>query len=282
MEPLSLTTTTLIGLALAEDVGTGDVTAHYFTPATAEVHGRIFAKEAGVVAGLAVAVAVFRTVDAAIQAVATVPDGTPVQPGDTVLEFSGSARSILTAERTALNFLQRLSGIASLTQRYVAALGTGKCRLLDTRKTTPGWRELEKAAVAAGGGTNHRHGLYDMVMVKDNHLLAEARLPELQAAIAAVQRDHPAMRIELEADRYAQVEGFLTLHGVAVIMLDNMSLAEMTRCVALVAGRVQLEASGNVTLERLPQIAATGVDFISCGAITHSARSLDLSLELLS
>jgi nicotinate-nucleotide pyrophosphorylase (carboxylating) len=212
---------------------------------------------------------------------ALIPDGTPVSHGTTVLEIAGCTRSILTAERTALNFLQRLSGVASQTQRYVQAMGVTKCKLLDTRKTTPGWRLLEKAAVYAGGGTNHRIGLYDMVMVKDNHLLAETSLPALQHSIDALNKDHPSVKIELEADRYAQVEAFMNLRGVSVILLDNMSLEEMARCVKLVAGRVKLEASGGVTIERLPQIAATGVDYISCGALTHSAVALDLSLELL-
>lgn len=280
MNTLDAATKTLIDLALAEDVGSGDVTAHYFTPANAHSRARIFAKEPGVLAGGAVAAAVCSKVDPALSVKLCLADGAPLEIGTTVMEISGSTRSILTAERTALNFLQRLSGIASQTQRYVRAMGETKCRLLDTRKTTPGWRTLEKAAVKAGGGTNHRLGLYDMAMVKDNHLLAEAGLPELQHAIDVLHRDHPGMRVELEADRISQVEGFLTLRGVSVILLDNMSLEEMQRCVQLVAGRVQLEASGGVTLERLAQIAATGVDFISCGALTHSAKALDLSLEL--
>ena len=280
MNTLDAATRTLIDLALAEDVGSGDVTAHYFTPAAAQSRARIFAKEPGVLAGGAVAAAVCSKVDPALSVKLCLADGAPLEIGTTVMEISGPTRSILTAERTALNFLQRLSGIASQTQRYVRAMGETKCRLLDTRKTTPGWRTLEKAAVKAGGGTNHRLGLYDMAMVKDNHLLAEAGLPELQHAIDALHQDHPGMRVELEADRISQVEGFLTLRGVSVILLDNMSLDEMQRCVQLVAGRVQLEASGGVTLERLAQIAATGVDFISCGALTHSAKALDLSLEL--
>lgn len=282
METLDATTKALVQLALAEDVGSGDVTAEFFIPAAARSHARIIARDPGVLAGMQVACAVFQMVDENLEVKQLRKDGDALQREDAVMEITGPSRSLLTAERTALNFLQRLSGIATLTRRYVDAMGKSKCRLLDTRKTTPGWRGLEKAAVVAGGGTNHRHGLYDMVMVKDNHLLAESRLPELQQAIDAVHRQHPGMRIELEADRYSQVEGFLTLRGVDVIMLDNMSNEEMKRCVALVAGRVKLEASGGITLERLASIAATGVDYISCGAITHSARSLDLSLEVLS
>lgn len=281
MESLDATTQELIRLALAEDIGSGDVTAHYFTPKSAVCRGRILAKEPGVLAGISVAKKVFAIVDPAIQVRVLLEDGAVLAKGTVVLELHGPARSILTAERTALNFLQRLSGVASQTRRYVQAMGETKCKLLDTRKTTPGWRTLEKAAVKAGGGTNHRIGLYDMVMVKDNHLLAEARLSELQAAIDNVHQDHPEMKIELEADRISQVEGFLSLRGVSVILLDNMSNEEMQRCVELVAGRVKLEASGNVTIERLASIAATGVDYVSSGALTHSAKALDLSLDLV-
>ena len=282
MNTLDATTQTLIRMALEEDIGNGDVTAQFFIPADARSHARIIAKEPGILAGMTVAATVFQFLDHHLRVQPLRKDGDPLLPGDAVMEISGPARSLLSGERTALNFLQRLSGIATLTHHYVQAMGPTTCRLLDTRKTTPGWRTLEKAAVLAGGGTNHRHGLYDMVMVKDNHLLAEARLPELQLAIDAVHRHHPGMRIELEADRLSQVESFLTLRGVHVILLDNMTNEEMQRCVTLVAGRVQLEASGGVTLQRLASIAATGVDFISCGALTHSARSLDLSLEFTS
>jgi nicotinate-nucleotide pyrophosphorylase (carboxylating) len=270
----------LIALALAEDIGPGDVTSRYFVPARAAGRGSIIAKESGVLAGVSVAAEVFRIVDSKLQVKIVRNDGASLRPGDAVLEVAGGVRSILTAERTALNFLQRLSGIATQTRRYVEALGRGRTKLLDTRKTTPGWRALEKAAVVSGGGVNHRMGLYDMVMVKDNHLLAEDRLAELQDAIDRVRRDRPGIRIELEAARLSQVEGFLTLRGVDVIMLDNMSLANMRRAVQIVRGRVQLEASGGITLRRLPAIARTGVNFISCGALTHSAKSLDLSLEL--
>ena len=281
MNSLDETTLTLIRMALAEDIGTGDVTAQYFTPKHAVCRGRIVAKETGVLAGMDVAATVFQLVDPEIEITRILNDGAHLQKGVVVMELRGPARSVLTAERTALNFLQRLSGVASQTRRYVDAIGDTSCQLLDTRKTTPGWRKLEKAAVKAGGGTNHRIGLYDMVMVKDNHLLAEARLPELQAAIDHVHHDHPGMKIELEADRISQVEAFLTLRGVSVILLDNMTNEEMQRCVELVGGQVKLEASGNVTIERLPSIAATGVDYVSCGALTHSAKALDLSLDLV-
>ena len=282
MNTLDATTQTLIRMALEEDIGSGDVTAEFFIPANAQSRARIIARESGILAGMAVAAAVFRNLDHGLRVHPLRIDGDPLQPGDAVMEISGPSRCLLSGERTALNFLQRLSGIATLTHHYVQAMGSTHCQLLDTRKTTPGWRTLEKAAVRAGGGTNHRHGLYDMVMVKDNHLLAEARLPELQLAIDAVHRIHPGMRIELEADRISQVENFLTLRGIDVILLDNMTNEEMQRCVSLVAHRVKLEASGGVTLQRLASIAATGVDYISCGALTHSARSLDFSLEFTS
>lgn len=270
----------LIRAALAEDIGSGDVTAEFFVPADKSLRGLIIAKDTGVVAGVDVAVEVFRKVDPAVKVEAVVSDGSQVTPRQPVLRMEGSARSILTAERTALNFLQRMSGIATTTSRYVAAVAGTGAKILDTRKTTPGWRWLEKHAVAAGGGVNHRMGLWDMVMVKDNHLLAENRLAELQAAIDRVHAAHPGMRIELEADRPDQVRGFLVLRGVDVIMLDNMSLAEMRECVAMTRGLpVKLEASGGVTLDRLREIAETGVDFISSGALTHSVKALDLSLE---
>jgi len=197
-----------------------------------------------------------------------------------VAEIEGDARALLTGERVALNFLQRLSGVATLTRKFVGAVAGTKTHILDTRKTTPGLRALEKAAVVAGGGHNHRFGLFDMVMVKDNHLLAETDLHRLQDAIRRCRADHPEVRIELEADTLDQVRRFLTLMGVDVILLDNMRLEEMKEAVELGAGRVQFEASGGVNLDTVAGIAATGVDFISVGALTHSARAIDFSLEL--
>lgn len=270
----------LIRLALAEDIGPGDVTVRYFVPEEARAKAVILAKEPGVLAGTALAEAVFRAVDPDISLAVKQSDGATLAVRDVVMELSGPARSILTAERTALNFLQRLSGIATQTAAYVQAVASTGTKILDTRKTTPGWRWLEKAAVRAGGGTNHRTGLYDMAMVKDNHLPEAGGLVGLQAGIDALQAAHPGMKVELEADTVDQVRGFLTLRGVSFILLDNMSLEAMRDCVALARGRgVQLEASGGITLERLPQIAATGVDFISSGALTHSVKALDLSLD---
>ncbi|RYD28607.1 MAG: carboxylating nicotinate-nucleotide diphosphorylase [Verrucomicrobiaceae bacterium] len=272
----------LIRMALAEDIGPGDVTARFFVPENARARARVVARETGVLAGLPVAEAVFRAVDPGLSLTSHKRDGDPLAPGDTVLEIAGSTRSLLTAERTALNFLQRLSGIATRTAAGVAAIARagGRTQLLDTRKTTPGWRWLEKGAVRAGGGRNHRVGLHDMVMVKDNHLPQSGGLGGLQSSIDAVQAAHPGMRVELEADTVEQVRGFLTLRGVDFILLDNMSLEEMRECVLLAESTgVKLEASGGITLERLPEIAATGVDFISSGALTHSVKALDLALD---
>jgi nicotinate-nucleotide pyrophosphorylase (carboxylating) len=279
-DPLPSEVLALIRMALQEDAGDGDITARCFVAENRQARATILAKESGVVAGIAPALAVFTTFDPSVRAAALRSDGDTVQRGDAVIALTGPARSILTAERTALNFLQRLSGIATQTRRYVDAVAGTRAQVLDTRKTTPGWRWLEKQAVRAGGGTNHRTGLYDMVMVKDNHLAVAGDLAELQAGIDRAHALKPGIRIEVEADTVEQVRQFLTLRGVDVIMLDNMSLPDMRACVELAAGTgVKLEASGGVTLERLPEIAATGVDFISSGALTHSVRALDLSLD---
>ncbi len=270
----------LIAMALMEDIGPGDLTVEYFVPKRSVSSGRMLVKQPGVIAGLAIAEEVFRQVDDSIEVVTLAQDGDAVERGDIIMELRGPTGSLLTAERTALNFLQRLSGVASQTRRYVAKLAGTNTKLLDTRKTTPGWRWLEKMAVRAGGGMNHRMGLYDMVMVKDNHLLAEDGQGALQAAIDLARKTHPNLKVEVEADKVAQVDRFLQLRGVDRILLDNMSLADMAACVKLADGRVPLEASGGVTLDRLAEIAATGVDYISCGALTHSAIALDISLDL--
>ena len=274
---------TLIDLALAEDIGTGDVTSLYFVPEDRIARAFIVARSEGVVSGAEVAHAGFRAVDAALDIAVLIPDGSRVAAGAMVLRIEGPARSILTAERTALNFLQRLSGVASLARRYDEAVAGTGARILDTRKTTPGYRLLEKAAVVHGGGTNHRIGLYDRAMVKDNHLVAEGGLEALQAAISKLKAERPGVEVELEADRLDQFEAFLRLDGVDHILLDNMSLEEMRRAVELRNGRTlpQLEASGGVNLATVRGIAETGVDFISVGALTHSAPSLDLGLDFV-
>ena len=271
----------LIHLALAEDIGSGDVTAEYFIPAGRQARAFVAIRRDGVLSGAETAAEVFRTVDPTLSVETLIPDGSQVAAGALALRIEGSARSILTAERTALNFLQRLSGVATLTAAYVALVkGTG-ARILDTRKTTPGFRLLEKQAVLHGGGTNHRIGLFDRAMVKDNHLVAEGGLPAIQQAILHLKSEKPEVEVELEADRLDQVEAFLTLDGVDHLLLDNMSPDELRQAVALRGDRRRpaLEASGGVNLETVRGIALTGVDFISVGAITHSAPALDIGLD---
>jgi len=268
-----------IAIALAEDIGRGDLTSRYFVGLDRRT-ARLFVKETAVAAGVEIAGEVFRRVDPSLEVTVVRASGSRLERGQTVLEVNGSVRSILTAERVALNFLQQLSGVATITRRYVDAVAGTKARILDTRKTTPGLRALEKAAVVAGGGQNHRFGLFDMVLVKDNHLAADTELEHLQNAIRRCRAENPGLRIEIEADTLDQVRRFLTLMGVDVILLDNMTLDELTEAVQLAGGRVQLEASGGVNLTTVAGIAATGVDFISVGALTHSAPAIDYSLEL--
>ena len=272
---------TLIDLALAEDIGSGDVTSQYFIPEERLARAFVTVRAPGVVSGVDIAARVFVTVDPALRIEVMVGDGSQVAEGAMVLKVEGTARSILTAERTALNFLQNLSGIATLTAKYVEQThGTG-CRILDTRKTLPGYRALAKRAVVHGGGTNHRMGLYDRAMVKDNHLVAEGDLAALQEAIRRLKHDHPGVGVELEADSPAQVRDFLTLDGVDYLLLDNMTLDDLRESVAARGSerKPMLEASGGVTLDRIADIAATQVDFISVGSLTHSAPALDIGLD---
>jgi len=279
----------LIDLALAEDLGTvGDITAQCFVPIDHRSRGRIVARQPLIIAGTAVAAAVFAKVDPRLDVEIARPDGSAAQAGDTVLTITGPTRAILTGERTALNFLQRLSGIATQTRDYVQAAtgpeGNPRVRVLDTRKTTPGWRLLEKAAVRAGGGHNHRIGLHDAAMVKDNHLVAEHRWEALEAGIRSLREQYPEVAfVEVEADRLDQVRDFLELDGIDTILLDNMSLEDMRTAVALraqLAPGVSLEASGGVNLHTIAAIAATGVDAVSVGALTHSVKAADLALDL--
>ncbi|SKB09165.1 nicotinate-nucleotide pyrophosphorylase [carboxylating] [Prosthecobacter debontii] len=276
---MDASTEQLIRAAIAEDVGDGDVTATYFIPAESTAQAQIAAREPGVVSGMEVAVRVFQEIDPRIQTHILRQDGDAFEPGEVLLEISGPTRGILTGERTALNFLQRLSGVATQARRYVQAVQPHPVQIWDTRKTTPGWRLLEKAAVKAGGGTNHRMGLYDHVMVKDNHLAAHGSLKELQRAIDRVKAERPGTRIQLEADNLDQVADFLTLRGVDMLLLDNMGAEKLRQAVALNAGRLWLEASGGITLATIGEIAATGINAISVGALTHSARALDLGLD---
>jgi nicotinate-nucleotide pyrophosphorylase (carboxylating) len=272
--------TDAIGIALREDLGEGDITTKFFVRSDLRALGRIIARERGVVAGAETAAEVFRRVNPNLAVEILQPDGTALSGGETILEVRGEAASILTAERVALNFLQRLSGIATLTRQFVEAIGKSRAKILDTRKTTPGLRALEKAAVVAGGGENHRSTLSEMVLVKDNHLNAGEGVSGLASAIQRLRTERPGIRIEVEADRLEQVRSFLELDGIDVILLDNMEPTEMREAVAAGKGKVKFEASGGINLKNVRRIAATGVDYISVGALTHSARSIDLSLEL--
>jgi nicotinate-nucleotide pyrophosphorylase (carboxylating) len=231
---------------------------------------------------LQVAMAVFQRMDERTEVEVLLEDGAHIAPGAIVMEVRGAARSLLSAERTALNFLQRLSGVATKTWEFVEVVKDTGAVILDTRKTTPGWRLIQKAAVVAGGGQNHRMGLYDRAMVKDNHLVAEGDLEALQESIRELKRDKPDVQVELEADRLEQLEGFLTLEGVDYILLDNMDNEMLAKAVGM---RPEdgpcFEASGGVSLETVRGIAETGVDYISVGALTHSAMALDLSLEFI-
>jgi nicotinate-nucleotide pyrophosphorylase (carboxylating) len=271
----------LIRMALAEDLaGRGDITSAAIAGVSGSVRGAILAKEAGIVAGLEIAEMVLAAVDSSLTGQPLVTDGDPVFKGQIVLQISGDADRLLTAERTALNFLGRLSGIATLTGRFVEAIRGTRAQILDTRKTTPGWRLLEKYAVRCGGGANHRMGLFDMFLIKDNHIIAAGGIT------SAVEncRSYARMKgftapIEVETRTLAEVEEALSL-GVDRIMLDNMPLDLMRQAVSLAGRRIPLEASGNVTLDTVAAIAQTGVDFISSGSLTHSARILDLSFDL--
>ncbi len=273
----------LIAMALAEDIGAGDVTARYFVPDGRQARAFAVARKDGAVSGVEVARRVFLAVDPELDVEVLVPDGSQVAAGAMLMRVEGSARSVLTAERTALNFMQRLSGVATLTARHVAVVKDTGARILDTRKTTPGFRFLEKQAVLHGGGSNHRMGLYDRAMVKDNHLVAEGGPAVIQAAIRALKAAHPEVEVELEADHLDQVRTFLAMDGVDHILLDNMSPGELREAVALRGDRMvpKLEASGGVTLETLRGIAETGVDYISVGALTHSAPALDIGLDFV-
>ncbi len=269
----------LVKLALAEDLGErGDVTSAATIPPEQRIHARIVAKQPGVIAGLALVEAVYQTLDPLVVVTPRSADGDPVSTGTVVCEVTGAGRSVLTGERIALNFLQRLSGIATLTAQFVAAVAGTRAVILDTRKTTPCWRTLEKHAVCMGGGGNHRMGLYDMVLIKDNHIDAAGGIT---AAVAAVRADDHAagLPIEVEVKNLDELREALAC-SVDRIMLDNMTLDQMRSAVEVAAGGVPLEASGNMSLERVRSVAETGVDFISVGALTHSAPALDLSMRL--
>jgi nicotinate-nucleotide pyrophosphorylase (carboxylating) len=272
-----------IDVALREDLGdAGDITTSLFAPPDARAHARIVPREKAVVAGTLTAAEVFRRVDPDLKIAIELVDGAAVVGGETVLDIRGSARSILTAERVALNFLQRLSGIATLTREFVEAVGKNRTRIMDTRKTTPGLRALEKAAVVAGGGINHRFGLFDQILVKDNHLVLQPDLTKLAQAIRAAKTEQPSREVEVEADSLEQVRALVGIAGIDIILLDNMPTPEMREAIALGRKRnIKFEASGGVNLKTVRRIAATGVDYISVGALTHSAPAIDISLDLV-
>ena len=271
-----------VRLALEEDLGTGDATTLATVPELAVVRARMAARELLVAAGLEIAEAAFKALEPNIQVTRLVQDGQLAAQGAVLLEVSGPARAILSAERVALNFAQRLSGIASLTTQFVAAIQGTRAKILDTRKTTPGWRDLEKYAVRCGGGQNHRFGLYDMVLIKDNHLAAllGERPNPIAAAVSRARARFPQLKVEVEADTIEQVAQAVEA-GADIILLDNMTTDQLRAAVKLVAGRAATEASGGVNLFTVRGIAETGVNYISVGALTHSARAMDIALDFV-
>jgi nicotinate-nucleotide pyrophosphorylase (carboxylating) len=270
----------LVRAALAEDVGSGDATTLATVPENMPARAAMVAREPLVLAGLALAEAAFTGLSPQVVFDRRFADGAAVAAGQTLARLEGSARALLSAERVALNFVQRLSGVATLTAQYVAAVRGTKAQILDTRKTTPGWRRLEKYAVACGGGRNHRFGLFDMVLIKDNHLAAlKAAQPNaIAAAVRRARRHYPQLKVEVEADTHRQVEQAMEA-GADIILLDNMRVNQLKAAVRLVHGRAQTEASGGVNWQTVRAIAETGVDFISVGALTHSARAVDIALD---
>ncbi len=271
----------VVGAALDEDAPWGDVTSEYLIPADATATADLVAREGGVFSGGAVFSAAFRLTDPRIEVTLRAADGEAFAPGAVLASVAGPARGVLQAERIGLNFVQRMSGIATLTARYVAAVAGTSARIADTRKTTPGLRTIERAAVRDGGGRNHRHSLSDAVMAKDNHLaVLTAGGGDLTTALrAAIARLPHTTHVEVEVDRLDQIEAVLAA-GIGTIMLDNFTLDDLRTGVAQVAGRATVEASGGVSLDTVAAIAATGVDVISVGALTHSARALDLGLDV--
>jgi len=268
----------LVRAALMEDLGTyGDITTRTVIPAGTRYRARIQAREAGVVSGMQIAAIAFRLVDPQLSVTLHTPDGTAIAAGDLLMEIKGDAASILSAERVALNFAGRLSGIATLTAAFVAETRDTRARITCTRKTTPGLRLVEKQAVLHGGGFNHRFSLSDAILIKDNHIAAAGGIrPVLQAVKASASH---MIRTEIEVDRLDQLAEVLDERGADVVLLDNMDTQTLRDAVAMTAGRVILEASGNMRLERIAEVAATGVGYISSGALTHSARTLDLGLD---
>ncbi len=265
-----------IQTALKEDIGSGDVTTLSIVPTEQQINGRFLAKADGIIAGLDVVAETFRQVDSTVTFSPNTSDGSAIKKGEIIATISGSARSILQGERVALNFLQRMSGIASMTRLFVDETDGTNAKILDTRKTVPGLRMADKLAVKLGGGTNHRIGLFDMALIKENHIAAAGNI---KTAVMRVKETYPNVPIEIEVTDLTELKEALDL-PVDRIMLDNMSLADMKTAVALTNGKIDLEASGNVNLNTVKAIAQTGVDFISSGALTHSVTALDISLLL--
>jgi nicotinate-nucleotide pyrophosphorylase (carboxylating) len=267
----------LIDIALSDDVGEGDITTNNIVPSEIRRKAKMVAKADGVVAGLPVAEMVFRKLDSDLVWNELTPDGSKVKKGDVMVEFEGSYRALLTGERTALNFLQRLSGIATMSAKYADAVKDFQTVILDTRKTLPGFNKLDKYAVKTGGASNHRHGLHDMAMIKDNHIEVAGGIT---AAVNSVRsKVDIGIKIEVETTTLAQVQEAIDAKA-DIIMLDNMDNETMRKAVELIAGRAKVEASGNMTFERLHDVAATGVDYISIGALTHSVTALDISQRI--
>ncbi len=266
--------------ALAEDLGSGDATTLATIPASAKSVALMNARERLTVAGISFAEFAFRELSPGIQIKKIARDGQRVRAGAALLKISGSSRAILSAERVALNFVQRLSGVATATTQFVDTVKGTSARILDTRKTTPGWRRFEKYAVACGGGKNHRIGLFDMILIKDNHLvsLQSAKPNAIAAAVAHARKKFPKLKVEVEADTLKQVVQAVAA-GADIILLDNMSSTQLRQAVNIVKGHAKTEASGGVNLQTVRSIAQTGVDFISVGAITHSARAVDIGLD---
>jgi nicotinate-nucleotide pyrophosphorylase (carboxylating) len=279
-EPDSRHIREVVANALAEDVGAGDVTSLAVIPESVKAGALMVAREDLVLAGLALAEETFRAISPRIEVERVRQDGERAHLGDALLKLRGSARAMLTAERVALNFVQRLSGVATLTSQFVAAVHGTSARILDTRKTTPGLRILEKYAVRCGGGSNHRVGLFDMILIKDNHLAAidAGGSDPIQVAVKRARAAYPNLKVEVEADTLEQVDQAL---GAAadVILLDNMTIPQLTEAVRRCRGRARTEASGGVTISTVRGIAETGVDLISVGALTHSARAVDVALD---
>ncbi|MBF0227630.1 MAG: carboxylating nicotinate-nucleotide diphosphorylase [Desulfobacterales bacterium] len=267
----------LIDLALSEDIGSGDITTDNTIHTELQGAGIIVAKESCVLAGINIAEKVFRKLDDNVCFVENYKDGEIISKGETIIEMHGEMRALLKGERTALNFLQRLSGIATLVRSYVDLISDKKVRIVDTRKTTPGWRAIEKYAVRVGGAYNHRMGLYDGILIKDNHIKACGGITNAVKQIK--QSAHHLLKIEVETSNLVEVEEALKV-GVDVIMFDNMDIETIKKAVKLVNGRVLTEVSGNVTIERLNILSDTGVDIISIGALTHSAKAIDLSMRI--